>query len=343
MSDVFKNVKFKLKDGEKIIEMSELEKDVPREEAEDAHDPEELQKRWEKANEIFDRVKLPNYEIDLAPGDYAIRVFGGGAMNIIEYKDGGNSIALPRRDFGPIPEKGKLDIGSGMMADKPGITWRELCATEAAEEGVITDFSRGEILLPDYRDERMNRVVEKYVKKEVKSAMKDSSSPFHNMKGVESFEDIKFNYHESELVVPGDSITVVYETENGYEEFETGIVPEPESSSLEAFLYSIRRDVTDDYVFQDTESFKDTHFDRETVEIELDRNKKVKIHQSGRLRDTYYPREFIEIMEKEYREADNTPEEMDRYGTVKVEAALLHKNRRGNKTFEEADLNFLYK
>lgn len=366
---VAEDIEVELEGGEDLrIKMSNWDK-TTFEKATNAADTERLRSTWEEIREKLN--KQVRAIVDLTKYDDKIRGFGGGMLTVVEDED---SIKLhgPRRDFGPIPYKGVFDISAERTQAADGLkgwldsareelgideelvewyeqkerevddnrdeTWEELIH-RAAEEVILTKQEEENILhIPEFGDERIDFMVQKAAiqeflkaKQGYKSFDMEEKSHLHDM-------DFRVETYDAETKAPEDAAEIILEDFNGEDVvFKAGIIPEPETSSLEGIKYNIiaREELPGEYVPQDTETAEPgdeyVHLDREAYEIEVTEDGVlVNIYQSGEQKvESATLDDYIREMDEQFAE-----EVLNR---VRSEEQLKRLNNLGDKVFESEE------
>ena len=297
------------------IEMREIENNLSELEAEKLVDSDVLKNRLEKSKNQIIR-NIDDFEVDIVPGYNALKGFEGGGVNVVSYKPSGRrEIIVPRNSFEAEKDPGKLDISSGTIEKYDELSWHDLLLVNLNKNPVFVSKEKEEISVPDYRNEEMNKLVERYIREEVKD-LKDE--------GVIEDKEYDFKPESSMLVVPNHSFDVSYELNGEMYSFQAGLIEKPDKSSLEAVLEN-HREIPDGYLPVDTGGEKSTCIDREVVGIGIEEDVPVTVYQGGEIKEEYGFEEFLSIMDEEF--IDKMDEEPDFYGTKRFREMVNIKKR----------------
>jgi hypothetical protein len=330
------------------------EKKIPFDEAVDAHETDEFRHIW---NEIQNALeKEGSDKFDLTPDDRMLRGFGGGMMTVVEGED---SLKLygPQRDFG-ASSKGMLDISAGRstiggelenwyeqaknefefednilekygddeLLDESGEEdWESLLIREGVEEIVFTSQDEnGENVLhvPEYGDEEIDNIVHKAVLQEFLKAKNgandfgaDERSHLHN-------KDFRVETYEASVEAPENAAQIILDDFYGEDyDFEAGLIPEFESSSLEGVLLNVidEEELPENYTPQDTETVDlgddYVHLDRTAYEMEIDQEGvSVSLYEEGEFREELTLEEYVNEMDREFeRYLESVTEDLGDY------------------------------
>lgn len=325
------------------ITLSGFGNKLPFDQAVDVHDRGEFESAWDEVNEALENERKDDF--DLTEGDNKIRGFGGGMMTVVERED---SVSLygPKRDFG-ASSKGMIDISAGRSTNEEEIEnwiekaedhfefedeildryreegqiqtgeedWKTLLIREGAEELVFTKQEEDEnvLMVPEYGDEEKDHIVQKAVLKEfmkAKTAAKDFGTDERSHLHGKEF---KVETYNASVEAPKNSATVKLKDFYGDDyEFEAGIIPEFESSSLEGVLLNVidEDQLPEGYTSQDTETVDigddNVLLDRYGVEMEIDKEGvDVALYEEGELDEELTLEEYVEKVDNEFEEFYN--------------------------------------
>lgn len=357
------DVELELEDNDLVVGLSDFPEDpsqkVSFDEAVDSHDTGEFRDIW---NDVQRALKEGvSDEFDLTPGDHMLRGFGGGMLTVVEGED---SLKLygPQRDFG-ASFKGMLEgsagrsttedelegwyeqaknefefednilekYGDGELLDESGEEdWKSLLVREGAEEIVFTSQDEnGENILhvPEYGDEEIDNIVHKAVLQEFLKAKNGAKDFGADERSHLHDKDFKVEAYEASAEAPENAAQIILEDFYGEDyEFEAGLVPEFESSSLEGVLLNVidEEELPDGYTPQDTETVDigddSVHLDRTTYEMEIDEEGvSVSLYEGGEFSEELTLEDYVDEMDREFeRYLDSVKEGLGDYNSEEL-------------------------
>ncbi|MFQ3275645.1 MAG: hypothetical protein ACI9LV_000873 [Candidatus Nanohaloarchaea archaeon] len=348
-----------LEDSDLVVELSDFpDQKVPFDEAVESHETDEFREIWGDVQKALEEEVSD--EFDLTPGDHMLRGFGGGMMTVVEGED---SLKLygPQRDFG-ASAKGMIDISAGRSTTGGGLEnwyeqaenefefeddilekyedelleesgeedWESLLVREGAEEIVFTSQNEnGENILhvPEYGDEEIDSIVHKAVLQEFLKAKNGAKGFGTDERSHLHDKDFKVETYEASAEAPENAAQIILEDFYGEDyEFEAGLVPEFESSSLEGVLLNVidEEDLPADYSPQDTETVDIgddyVHLDRTAYEMEIDEGGvSVNLYEEGELSEELTLEEYVDEMDREFeRYLDSVTEDLGDYDSEEL-------------------------